>query len=89
MTPNTLRIQTLAKVAVASLTLTKSIHTQIHLVFQQCRAVAAAIFGDGWKTKIVIVHKWDWHEYAADYNIDLFVGTLSPTIDNDVYVVSQ
>ena len=51
--------------------------------------MAAAIFGDSWKTKLKIVHAWDWHISATnEFDVDLFVGTLSPTIDNDVFVVS-
>eukprot|EP00797_Seminavis_robusta_P026275 Sro474_g150170.1 Putative amino-acid ABC transporter-binding protein YhdW (1044) ;mRNA; r:3799-7212 len=51
-----------------------------------CRALGAAIFGKGGEAKVQMVYAWDWHETIFKDKMDLYIGTMSPTIDNDLFV---
>ena len=51
--------------------------------------MSAAIFGTGGGDKVYIAHAWDWHLSAFQDKMDLDVGTLKATIDNDILMVCE
>ena len=51
--------------------------------------MSGAIFGKGGETKLNIVHAWDWHTSLYQDTMDMYLGTLQNTIDNDMLVVSK
>lgn len=53
-----------------------------------CRAIAAAIFGESWPKKLKIAHDWNWHASSYESYSDVYVGTMSPTIGNDLLVAT-
>ncbi|CAB9511212.1 Putative amino-acid ABC transporter-binding protein YhdW [Seminavis robusta] len=52
-----------------------------------CRAIAAAVFGKGGEDKVEIMAKRGWHKSRTqDIEMDVYVGTLSPTMEHDIYL---
>jgi len=55
----------------------------------QCRAVAAAVFGDGSRAEPVVVSGEEWFGSLANRSVDLLPSLSSHTMDRDVYNVSD
>lgn len=62
--------------------------TNADVLLGQCRAVAAAVLGDGDKVELVMVTPTNRFTGLANGDVDLLASHNTLTMDRDVYVVS-